>query len=207
MAGRELDQGRWAVLVPAGALVVGAIVLIVKIAGASHYDSQAASEAFLMALVLVFITPCAASGLHLAARRPQLAWFGYITAAVALIAFATVAARLFKGESFFFGDARLQGVALALTLATSQVSLVAAYDRDDDPLPVRLVSAGTVLAIVVLVGVGVYDVLANTDSPSAKFFGIVSTLYLLGAALLVLLHGSEWIRRRRVAGGAGAVAG
>ncbi len=84
---------------------------------------------------------------------------------------------------------------------------MAAYDRDDDPLPVRLVSAGTVLAIVVLVGVGVYDVLANTDSPSAKFFGIVSTLYLLGAALLVLLHGSEWIRRRRGAGGAGAVAG
>ncbi len=57
MAGRELDQGRWAVLVLAGALVVGAIVLIVKISGAGHYDSQAASEAFLMALVLVFITP------------------------------------------------------------------------------------------------------------------------------------------------------
>jgi hypothetical protein len=202
MAGRGIDQGRAAALVLAAALVVGAIVLIVKIAGASHFDTRAAADAFGFTLVLTIFGPCAAAGLHLAERRPRLAWLGYLTAAVALFGFATIVVRVVEGVLYLGGDLELQAVATAATLASAQISLVAAYDRDDDPLPVRLVSAGTVVAILVLGGASIYDVFASR-SPSDKLFGIVATLYLLGVALLLLLHGSEWIRRRRTAGAVG----
>lgn len=197
-----MDQGeaaRWqfAVLVLGVALCIGATVLIASFVGDPHPEETIAKLGYTAAALTIF-GPCAVAGLFLVARRRDRTPFGYLTAAIAMLGFVAVAVRLTEGMSIFFGDsAELQEIALVLTLTLAQASLALAYDRSDDPLPLRLVTLGTV---VVILGLGVLGALvAAFDSfrPSDEIFGVLFTLYLLGAALLVLFRLTEWLFRVR----------
>lgn len=194
------EDSRWqfAVLALAVALCVGAVVLITSFLGDPHPEEAIAKLGYTAGALTIF-GPCAVAGLFLVARRRHRAPFGYLTTAIATLGFIAVTVRLTEGMSIFFGGSvALQAIALILTLTLAQASLALAYDRSDDPPPLRLVTLGTV---VVILGLGVLGALvAAFDSfrPSDEIFGVLFTLYLLGAALLVLFRLAEWLIRIRL---------
>jgi catechol 2,3-dioxygenase-like lactoylglutathione lyase family enzyme len=194
----ETDPGRLRVLVLvlAGALCVGAAVLIVKVAGKSGIDLTGVRLIYI-ALALAVFSVNAMAGVHLAQRRQRWAPLGYLTAAVAVVGFAAFVVYLLDQSISIGSNGQLQAVLLAATLALAQISLVLAYDSAEDPLAVRLVSLGTVLVILVLgVLVAIEAAASSSDLISPKTFAIVATLYLLGAALTVLFRLATWDRHR-----------
>lgn len=191
----ENDRGRVAVLALVGVLCVGAAVLIAKIVGGSDH-SETAGKVVYTALALTIFGASAVTGLHLAERRPGQAGFGYLTAVIALLGFAAVAIHIVGEGVFLGGDWHLQGVGLALTLTLAQAAIVLAYDRREDPIALRLASAGTIVSILAL---GVLAGLAAADSDvsiSEQLIATLAALYLLGAALVVVLRIDVWSRRR-----------
>jgi catechol 2,3-dioxygenase-like lactoylglutathione lyase family enzyme len=204
MAGRQgQGESRQAVLLLAAVLGLGALVLIVVIAGHSRPEG-AEARLIPIALALALVGPSGAAGLFLAERRPRLAPLGYLTAALGLFAFVVIAIHVVSGDLYLGGDWHLQGVALALALATGQISLVAACGRDDDGPPLRLLTAGTALAILLFGIFAAYETADGGSQVSVKTFGILATLYLLGICLLVLFRGTSWLERRgRVDGSLG----
>ncbi|HXF31147.1 MAG TPA: hypothetical protein VN522_06470 [Solirubrobacterales bacterium] len=194
------ETGRWqfAVLALGMALCLGAVALIASFLGDSHPEETIAELGYTAAALTVF-GPCAVAGLFLVARRSNRAPFGYLTAAIAMLGFVAVTVRLIEGMSTFYGDSpELQVIALVLTLTLAQASLALAYDRSDDPLALRLV---TLVTVVVILGLGVLGALvAAFDSfrPSVEIFGVLFTLFLLGAALLVLFRLTDWLFRDRL---------
>lgn len=196
MQQRQGQQGRFAVLVLAGVLCVGAAALIVKVLGHSN-DGQAAGEVIYIALVLTIFGACAMAGVNLAVRRPRWALVGWVTAAIAVLGFAALAIKL--GEGAFFlggGNWHLQGVGIALTLSLAQVSIVLAYDSaEDSPLTraVSLLAIGPILILGVLAAIAAAD---SDVSISERVYAVLAVLYLLGAALWVLFRLFEWQRRR-----------
>jgi hypothetical protein len=193
------EAGRWrlAGLAPAVALCVGAIVVIASFLGDSHPEETIAKLGYTTGALAIF-GPCAVAGLFLVARRRNRAPFGYLTAAIAMLGFVAVAVRVIEGLSVFFGGSvALQLIALVLTLALAQASLALAYDRSEDPPPVRLVTLGTIVLILALGVLGALVAAFDSFRPSDKIFGVLFTLYLLGVALLVLFRVTEWLSRVR----------
>jgi hypothetical protein len=193
-----MRQGRagrvqFAVLALGVALCVGAVVLIVSFVGDSHPEETIAKLGYTALMVTIF-GPCAVAGLFLVARRPRRAPFGYLTAAISMLGFAAVTVRIIEGFSIFSGGSVVpQAIAVFLTLTLAQASLALAFDRSDDPLPLRLVTLGTVVVILGLGVLGALEVAVDSFRPSDEFFGVLFTLYLLGAALLVLYRLAEWL--------------
>lgn len=70
----------------------------------------------------------------------RLAPFGFLTVAIALLTFVAFAIRIGEKRSPFTDDYELQAVGLILTLTLTQAALALAYDRDDDPLLIELIS-------------------------------------------------------------------
>jgi hypothetical protein len=192
--GEAGGRRQFAVLTVGVALCIGAVVLIASFLGDSHPEETIAKLGYAAGSLALF-APSAVAGLFLVARRPGWAPFGYLTAAIAVLGFITVVVRLIESTSIFFGSVELQTIAFVLTLALAQASLALAYVRGDDPLPVRLATLGMV---VIILGLGVLGALvAAFDGfrPSDELFGVLFTLYLLGAALLVLFRVTEWVSR------------
>lgn len=200
MRQREADQGvpvLWLVL--GAALCVGAGVLIATIVGGSHPETILKLGYATQALVI--FGPCAAVGLFLVAHRPRRAPFGFLTAVLAVLGFAALAVRAIEGTSALFGDASdLQVIGVYLGLAFAQASLALAFDRSDDPLPVRVATFGAIVVVLGLGVLGVLEVAFDGIELSAELFGVLFTLFLLGAALLVLFRLLDWRRRRAEVG-------
>lgn len=189
------EAGRWqfAVLAVGVALCVGAVVLIASFLGDSHPEETIAKLGYTVAALAIF-GPCAVAGLFLVARRHHRAPFGYLTATIAVLGFIAVTVRLIEGFSIFLGGSvTLQAIAFVLTLTLAQASLALAYDRSDDPLPLRLVTLGTVVIILALGVLGALVAAFDRFRPSDEIFGVLFTLYLLGAALLVLFRLTQWL--------------
>ncbi|HEY2715022.1 MAG TPA: VOC family protein [Solirubrobacterales bacterium] len=197
MRRREAGEGRIVVLALAAALCVGAAVLIVKVAGGSELT---AARVLYIAVALIVYGASAATGLHLAERRPRLAPVGYLTTLVGLLAFALFVWRVLDEAFLLGGDTELPAIGLALALTMGQASLVAAYDRPEDPVYLRGASAGTILIVVGLGVLAALDVALDGLSVSPEVYGVMATLYLLGAALVVLFRLDEWGRRRSAVG-------
>ncbi|HEY2479225.1 MAG TPA: hypothetical protein VGI17_10900 [Solirubrobacterales bacterium] len=193
----EAGRGQFAILALGVALCVGAVALIASFVGDSHPEETIAKLGY-TALALTIFGPCAAAGLFLVARRGRLAPFGYLTSAIAILGFVAVTVRLLEGLSIFYGgSAELQAIALALTLTMAQASLALACDRSDDPLMLRLVTLGTVVVILGLGVLGALEAAFDSLRLSDEFFGVLFTLYLLGAALLILFRlGERFIKSR-----------
>jgi len=113
-----------------------------------------------------------------------------LIAAIAVLTFAAFTIRAFEeGLTFFLVGWELQFVGLALTLAL-------AYDSNDDPPWLRLVALGTILSILALGVLIALQVVFHDFRPSAGLYGVLATLNLLGAALLVLFRLDAWQRSR-----------
>jgi catechol 2,3-dioxygenase-like lactoylglutathione lyase family enzyme len=183
-------------LVLGAALCVGAGVLIASFIDDSHREETIGKLGY-TTLALSIFGPCAAVGLLLVARRPRLAPFGLLTTAIALLGFVAIAVRIIEGGSLFFGEpVDLQVIGLLLTLALAQASLALAYERGDDPPPLRLITFGTIALILGLGVLGTLEVLFDGVRLSDELYGVLFTLYLLGAALLLLFRLLTWRRGR-----------
>lgn len=177
-------------------LCAGAVVLIIEIVGDPHPETLVGKIGFTAFFLTVF-GPCAATGLHLAERRPGLRLVGLLITAIALLSFAAVAIRTFEeGPTIFSVAWELQAIGLALTLALAQVALALAYDCGEDPLGLRLVTLGTSVSILALGGLSALEVAVEDVRLSAGFFGVLISLYLLGAALLALFRLAAWQHSR-----------
>jgi catechol 2,3-dioxygenase-like lactoylglutathione lyase family enzyme len=195
----EADGGRIAVLVVAGALCVGAAVLIANVAGGSHFG-ETTFKLIYVALGLALFGANAAAGMLLAARRPRLAGLGYLTASVAALTFVLVVIKILDESFFLGGDWELQGVGAACTVALAQISIVLAFDRSDDPPAMRLLTTGTVLVIVVVAVFAAVEVVERGSTVAPKTFAVLATLYLLAAALTLLFRLVAWNRRQVAVG-------
>lgn len=202
---RQGEVGRGSIpvlaLIIGAALCVGAGILIASFLGDSHPE-QTIAELGYTTVALTIFGPCAIAGLFLVAQRPRWWPFGYLTAVIAVLGFVAIAVRLFEWDSLLYGgDFKLQGIGLILTLTLSQASLVLAYDRDDDPLPLRLITLASVVLILGLGVLGALEITVDSLRLADELFGVLFTLYLLGAALLVLFRLAAWGGRRAVASG------
>jgi catechol 2,3-dioxygenase-like lactoylglutathione lyase family enzyme len=196
MQGRERGEGQVFLVALAAALCIGAVVVIVKIAGEPRYGGATSARVLYIAIALALFGPNAYAGLRLAERRPRLAPLGFLVAAVSLLGFAVVAIHLLDSDDILGGgDWHLQGVVLALSLAGGQMAIVLSYDRDDDPPPLRLLTVGVAIVLLVLALLLADEASQHGEQVSAKTLGTFVTLYLLGAALLALFHSSGWLQR------------
>lgn len=198
----QFGPGRFAVLAIAAVLCAGGGVLIAQIVGSSEEDiAGTASKVLYTTLALTVFGACAAVGLLLTERRSRWAPFGFLTTAVALAGFGLMAYRILDGFNLYEGgDTTLQGIGLILTLTLTQAALAIAYDGAADPLPLRLLTLGTVVSILSLGVLGALAVAIDDFRPSDNLTAVLATLYLLGAALLVLFHLAGWLRRRSEVG-------
>jgi catechol 2,3-dioxygenase-like lactoylglutathione lyase family enzyme len=194
--GREQGVSRLVVLALAAALCVGGAVALGLVVGKSNSDVTVARLAIVGA-VLALLGPCAAAGLNLAARRPRLAWLGYLTLLAGAFAVVSVSIRVLEGSGFFFGgEASLQTVAVALALASGQLSLALAYGRDDDPPALRFLSYGTAIAVLVIGLLFAFQIVKGDTDAFTKLYGVLFVIWLLGAALLTLFRLADWFGRR-----------
>ncbi|HET7445895.1 MAG TPA: hypothetical protein VFJ57_14690 [Solirubrobacterales bacterium] len=169
----------------AAALCAAAVWALVAVLGDSD-PSNAISKVSTAALILILFSPIGLAGVALAARRPGIAWFGYVTTLIAFATFAIVTRQLWHASNILYGgdDWKLPGVAIFVAVACGQVSLLLAWARSGALM--QALGAWASTAVVVLATLGVLEILAEIDI-SDRIYGVLAVLYLLPVALLPLL--------------------
>jgi catechol 2,3-dioxygenase-like lactoylglutathione lyase family enzyme len=203
--GREQDEKQLALLALAAVLTIGAVVLVVKVSDETGYGGATTGRLFYLAVALAIFAPNGFAGLNLIQRRPRLMPLGLLTMAAAAFGFVAVALNIL-GDAGLGGEWHLQGISLAIALAAGQISIVLSFDRDDDPVPLRLLTAGTAVMILVAGLLFADEAAESGHQVSAATIAIFITLYLLGAALLTVFHLADWLERRGGGGGAAHLA-
>lgn len=176
------------------AIAVAAVAAAAVIVGSGDRDLQ--SKVATVALALAIFGPSAMAGLHLAERRPRLAAVGAATLAIGFVGFVTVAVHIASESLYLGGDWHLQGIFLALTLATGQLSLVLAYDRNEDPVALRLLSLGVALALLAFGVLAAYEASEGASQVSPSVFAVLAATYLAGLGALVAIRVGIWLERR-----------
>lgn len=163
------------------AAAVWGLVLVLGDSDPSNALSKVASAT----LMLILFSPIGLAGVALSFRRPAFAWFGYATTIAAFVAFVILTRQLWDGGNILFGevDLKLPGVALVVSIACGQVSLLLAWARSGTL--VRWLGGLAATVIVVLAALGVSEILGNADV-SDRVYGVLMILYLLPVALLPL---------------------
>jgi hypothetical protein len=167
-------------------LCAGAFLLIVlTISGAD--GSDAGSRALGTALAVVFFLLSATAGAGLARRRANLAWFGYLTAILSILALAGSVAAIwgaFEGEGDTWGKAI--AIAAVLSLAGAHASLLLGPRYRDAGRRVRMLRNATLVLLGALAAFVVYAILASGADVDAKLVTVVVILYALGSVVLPL---------------------
>jgi hypothetical protein len=165
-------------------LCAAAVFGLVLVLGDSD-PGNAVSKVASAAVMLILFSPIGLAGVALSVRRPAVAWFGYATTVVAFLAFVILTRQLWDNSGLFLGgdDWRLPGVALFVSIACGQVSLLLAWARSG--ALVRWLGGCAATAIVVLATLGVLEILSDVDI-SDRVYGVLAILYLLPVALLPL---------------------
>jgi catechol 2,3-dioxygenase-like lactoylglutathione lyase family enzyme len=170
-------------------LCFGAVVLIVLIVSGTGVD-ETTGKTFGTAVAVAFFSLTGVAGSNLGRQRPDLAVFGLGTLVISAIAFLVMTATIWSGS--FLGDdwkpAVYTGV-IAFGCGHASVLLAGSGAGDSDEI--RLVRAGTLLTLLLLIGATV----AETSSPgshdgAAKLIGVLAVIYILGTIVLGLLRRS-----------------
>jgi hypothetical protein len=170
--------------IAAVALCVAAALGIVEVLGGSNVESTVGRLVY-SAIALAVFSLVALPGVVLTVRRPALAWFGYLTAAIAALAFVAVVVTLWEEDFSLFGSGgELPAIGIALSLASGQISLLLAWQRQ--PGAGRWIAYAAGLAIGLLALLAVVLIVADSAEISPRVFGVLAILYLLAMALLPL---------------------
>jgi hypothetical protein len=157
---------------------------IVEVLGGSDAE-RTIGRLIYTAIPLALFTLVALAGIVLAMRRPTLAWFGYLTAVIAALAFVVVTVSVWQEAFFFFGSGgEPAAIGVALALANGQISLLLGWQ----PRPGfgRWIAYGGSVAIAAFTLLASVLILAHDAEISPKIFGVLAILYLLAMALLPL---------------------
>lgn len=182
------DPTRLTVIAAVVLLCAGAVVLIVMIlVGADSNDTGA--RALGTALTSVFFLLTATAGATLTRSRADLAWFGYVTAALSVAALAGTAIAIWghPGE----GVGKAIGIAAVLALAAAHASLLLGPRYRDGGSRIRLLRNATLAMLAVLAGLIVYAILSSGGGISGKVVTIVAILYVLGSLVLPITRRSQ----------------
>jgi hypothetical protein len=153
-------------------------------------ENDAAGKVVPAAVVLTVFSLAAMAGIVLAVRRPAIAWFGYATTALAVLAFALLTRKIWDTGLFLGGeDWKLPGVGTIVALACGQISLLLAWARDG--AAARWIALGAALAITAIAVLGVLTIAIDDVEVGARVYGVLAIVYLLGIALLPLLTLTE----------------
>ena len=135
------DSARFLVRLLIGALCAAALLLIVTIGSGSELD-ETGGKAIATAVALAFFSLTGVAGTTLARRRPRLALFGHVTAAVALAAFVMTTAQVWNGD--LAGDGwRIPIDAAIFAIGTGHAALLLGSARTEDSEAVRWCGPGS----------------------------------------------------------------
>ena len=145
--------------------------------GADSNDTGA--RALVTALTAVFFLLTATAGATLTRSRADLAWFGYVTAALSVAALAGTAIAIWghPGEGEGKGD-RDRGVP---ALAGAHASLLLGPPYRDGSRRIRLLRNATLAMLALLAGLIVYAILSSGGGIDGKVVTIIAILYVLGS--------------------------
>jgi hypothetical protein len=168
------------------ALSIGALLTIALIViGPDESDTNGRIAQTVFALGFTGVTGVAGS--NLARKRTIHAGFGYLTMAVALVAFAIVTISIWS--LFGVGDtARISAYSLILAFATAHASYLLLPAGEAEAPEIQWLKLATILPLVVLVVMAFIDISDQRETVGQDALGVVVTLYLLGVALLPLLR-------------------
>jgi hypothetical protein len=157
---------------------------IVEVLGGSDSGSTLGRLLY-TAIPLAVFSLVALAGVVLAVRRPALAWFGYLTAVIAALGFIAVTVTVWEGDSgLFAAGGELPAIGIVLALASGQISLLLAWQRQSGAG--RWIAYAAGLASGLLALLAVFLIVADSAEISPKVFGVLAILYLLAMALLPL---------------------
>ncbi len=169
------------------ALCVAALLLIVTILNGSGLN-QTAGRSIGTAVAFSFFGLTGVSGLFLLERRPGLGAVALPTVALSAIAFVLISVAIWSPQHEHGWHAAVYAGILAA--ATSQASLLLATARPTEVESIRLVRAGTILAVGLLAALTIVAISSPGRDVGAKPIGVVAVLYLLGNILLPLMRRS-----------------
>jgi hypothetical protein len=170
--------------VAAGILCGIAVIGIVAVMSDAEDGALAAKLIYATAALTVFSLVILA-GVLLSARRPTLAWLGYLTVVTGLAAFALIARKIWNGDSFFDTGWEVPSSATLVALAFGQVSLLLGWARQRGPIQWIAIAASA--AIATLATLGVLATAIDDFEVSPRVLGVLAIVYLLGIALLPLV--------------------
>jgi len=185
-----VQSSRLVAFVAAGILCVLAVIGIVAVMSNAE-DGALAAKLIYASLVLTVFSLVSLAGVLLSVRRPMLAWLGYLTVVAGLAAFALIARKIWNGDGLFATDWEVSGSATLVALGLGQVSLLLGWVRQSGPI--RWIALAASAAVAALATLGVVATAIDDFEVSARVYGVLAIVYLLGIALLPLsmLGGKE----------------
>src|SRR5689334_21001623 len=148
-------------------------------------DGALAGKLIYATFVLTLFSLVSLAGVWLSVRRPALAWLGYLTVVTGLAAFALIVRKIWNGDSLFDTGWELSSSATLVALGLGQVSLLLGWVRQSGPI--RLIALAASAAIAALATLGVVATAFDDFEVSARVYGVLAIVYLLGIALLPLV--------------------
>jgi drug/metabolite transporter (DMT)-like permease len=173
--------------VPIAILCGCALVAIVLILGGSGIDETSA-RALGTAAVLAVASLMASACLLLVRRRPELALLGFLGILIVAIAFLSSISAIWDVAHDSSQARSLFGVSAVLAIACAHASLLLANARQGEADAVRLVRAGALGAMVLLVILLCAEIVTRGHEVSWKAIGVFAVLYVLGTLLLPLVR-------------------
>jgi catechol 2,3-dioxygenase-like lactoylglutathione lyase family enzyme len=166
-------------------LCASALFLVIVIGTGTELD-ETGGRLIGTAALLALCCLAGVAGTSLAARRPEWALLGYLTALAAAATFVATEFGIWSDDPGE-GTWEAAGMLAVLGVAGAHTSLLLASARDRDPDPVRVVRAGTILVIWLLSLVAIAEISGNGDI-GERPLGILAVLYVLGVLVLPLLR-------------------
>jgi drug/metabolite transporter (DMT)-like permease len=173
--------------VPIAILCGCALVAIVLILGGSGIDETSA-RALGTAAVLAVASLMTSACLLLVRRRPELALLGFLGILIVAIAFLSCISAIWDVAHDSSQARSLFGVSAVLAIACAHASLLLANARHGEADAVRLVRAGALGAMVLLVILLCAEIVTRGHEVSWKAIGVFAVLYVLGTLLLPLVR-------------------
>ena len=165
------------------AILCGAALLLIVLIGSGSDIDDDSARAIGTAIAIAFFSLTGVAGTNLGQRRPELAWFGYLAAAVSAIALLMMLGAIWSGD---FGNDNWKPAVIALifAFAAGHASVLLTPALEDETL--RVVRNGTILTLAVLVLTATAAIAGNEVGPQPV--GVVAVLYALGTIVLALLR-------------------
>jgi catechol 2,3-dioxygenase-like lactoylglutathione lyase family enzyme len=170
-------------------LCCGALVLILLVLSGTGVD-ETTGKVIGTAVALAFFSLTGVAGGNLGDRRPELAFFGVLTQAISAAAFLVTTTTIWSG-SFLGDDWRPAVYTGVVAFGCGHASVLVAGSDANDTDEIRLVRAGTLLALLLLIGATIADTASRgSHQGEIKIIAVVAILYILGTIVLGLLRRS-----------------